>query len=397
MNRTAAQNNTASQNRTANPNAGGYSPALSMLGMTARNLYRQPVRTGLTVIGVSVGVMAVVAFNTTVRGLKGSLEKAIKTADADMMIYQKDAVADILSVLDENETRQELLADPDVSAVAAGLFSLKSVDHLPISLLFGINHDEFIRGSAEMLEGHRLEHLDEVVLGSIMAKMLKKGPGDMVTIAGYPYKITGVFQTDITFFNSSVVMLLPRLQEVLAKPGQATTFMVRLKEGADLQTVAQRLEKNLPDIAAITSADDYSKIDHGLLVAQTMVWVIALLTIFIGGVIVMNTMWMTVMERTREIGVLRAVGWPRSRIMRMILIEATGVGLLACVVGTIAGLILSQLTTLLPVTSQFLSPVYDLPPFLMAASVAIVLSLLGAAIPAVRATRISPAEALRYE
>jgi len=128
-----------------------------------------------------------------------------------------------------------------------------------------------------------------------------------------------------------------------------------------------------------------------------MVWVIALLTVFIGGVIVMNTMWMTVMERTREIGVLRAVGWPRGRIMRMILIEATGVGVLACIVGTLAGLVLAEISTLLPVTSQFVRPVYDLPPFLLASTVAIVLSLLGAAIPAMRATRISPAEALRYE
>jgi putative ABC transport system permease protein len=389
MNRTATA--------TLQPAASRVFSTLTTVGLTLRNLYRQPVRTGLTVIGVSVGVMAIVAFNTTVRGLHGSMEKAIKTGGASMMVYQKDAVADILSVLEEDETREALLSDPEVSEVAAGLFAVKPVEMMPFSLLFGIHHDEFIRGSAEMYEGARLETLDEVVLGSNLAAKLGKGTGDTIIIAGQEFKISGVFHTEIVFFNSAVVMLLPRLQEMLGKEGQVTTFMIRLKDGADVKTVAARLEQNIQGIAAITGADDYSKVDQGLTVAQTMVWVIALLTVFIGGIIVMNTMWMTVMERTREIGVLRAVGWSRGRIMRMILIEAAGVGVLAFLLGTLAGVVLAEISTLLPVTSQFVSPVYDWPPFMLAASVAIVLSLLGAAIPAVRATRVSPAEALRYE
>ncbi|RIK61847.1 MAG: hypothetical protein DCC65_18350 [Planctomycetota bacterium] len=111
----------------------------------------------------------------------------------------------------------------------------------------------------------------------------------------------------------------------------------------------------------------------------------------------MNTMWMSVHERTREIGVLRALGWPRRRIVRMILIEASGVGLLAWIIGSCMGIGLAEIATRLPFARQFVDPVYDWQPPAMAFAVSVVLSMLGGAAPAWRAARISPVEALRYE
>ncbi|MCK4342652.1 MAG: FtsX-like permease family protein, partial [Phycisphaerae bacterium] len=103
------------------------------------------------------------------------------------------------------------------------------------------------------------------------------------------------------------------------------------------------------------------------------------------------------LERTREIGVLRAIGWARRRIVFMIVCEAAGVGLIACLVGCLLGAGLAKLATILPSAELFIEPVFDAPPFLLALAVAVLLSVLGALLPAWRAARISPAEALRYE
>ncbi len=131
--------------------------------------------------------------------------------------------------------------------------------------------------------------------------------------------------------------------------------------------------------------------------ARSMVRVVSFLALVIGSLIVANTMWMSVNARTREIGILRAVGWSRRRIMAMILIESAGVGLIACALGCLLGVGLAELTTWMPMFRLFSSPVYDAVPFLTALAVAVVLSIGGGAAPAWRASRISPVEALRYE
>lgn len=181
---------------------------LSMLGMIVCNFYCQLVCIGLMVIGVLVGVMVVVVFNMIVCGFKGLFEKVIKIVDVDMMVYQKDVVVDILSVLDEEEICGELLVDLGVVEVVVGFFVVKLVEMMFFMLLFGIYCDEFICGSVEIIQGEWFEEFDEVVFGLIIVCKFNKGLGDMFNILGVLYIICGVFCIDIVFFNSVVVMLM---------------------------------------------------------------------------------------------------------------------------------------------------------------------------------------------
>ena len=123
----------------------------------------------------------------------------------------------------------------------------------------------------------------------------------------------------------------------------------------------------------------------------------SLIALIIGSVIVTNTMWMSVHERTREIGVLRAMGWSRRGIIAMIMTESAGIGLLGCIVGSGLGVGLAEATTALPLTRLLLHPVFEPSSFLLAFGVAVSLSVLGGALPAWRAAHISPVEALRHE
>ncbi len=372
--------------------------ALTLTRMTTRNLYRRPVRTALTAIGVAAGVVAIVAFSTIVHGLWDSVEQTIHIGGTDLLIFQANVAADLLSVLDEVETREKLLAVPGVERAIGTLWHVVRTREAPFCLLLGLSGADMGVDPDALLRGRYPENDDEVLLGWLAAKyVLEKDVGDTVEILEQPYQIVGVFRTDSVFIDGALVMTLPRLQQLALKDGQVTLFQVHVRDAFDIAAVSQEIERRYPEMVSIGEAAEYSKADQGLVIADSMIWAVSFIAIVIGSIIVANTMWMSVLERTREIGVLRAVGWPRQRIVVTIILEAAGVGVIAAVIGCPAGIGLAKLSATLPVAEQFLQPVVTVEPFLIALTVAVVLSVLGALIPAWRAARISPAEALRHE
>jgi putative ABC transport system permease protein len=124
---------------------------------------------------------------------------------------------------------------------------------------------------------------------------------------------------------------------------------------------------------------------------------ISALAVGIGAIGVMNTMVMSVFERTREIGILRAVGWADNRIIRMIVGESLLLCLIAAVIGSVLGVVAARAVELIPAVGSLLSPSYDAGVFIRGFVVAGVVALVGAIYPAVRAIRLQPMEALRHE
>jgi putative ABC transport system permease protein len=370
---------------------------LTQLRMTARNLARQPLRTVLTALGVAVGVIAIIAFSTMVRGLWDAVEQTVHLDNADLLVFQAGVAADIFSLLDEDETRAQLTALPEVTSAVGALWHILPVEKQPFCLMLGLRLEDMDPEWEYLVRGRNPAAEDEIELGTIAQRMLGKDLGDTVLIQGEPYRAVGIFQTGVVFFNSAIVMPLPQLQRLAGKEGRVTVFQVRLRPGTDPAAVVTQIECDHPELAAVSSASQYRKVDQTLEIAQGTIWAISLLAVVIGSLVILNTMWMTVLERTREIGILRAVGWSRRRIVGMVLLEAAGVGLIGYALGCPLGVGLAELMTMLPGSQQFVDPMYDAGPFLLALGIAVLLSVLGALLPAWRAARISPAEALRYE
>ena len=372
-------------------------PPLTLTRMVVRSLTRRPVRTTLTALGVSVGVVAIVAFGTLVRGLWDAIDNTIHFNNSDMLIFQKDIAADIFSVIEERETRARLESLPEVEAAVGVLFHLQRVDAQPIFLTIGMRPADMGSRQTFLLEGRYPQTPTECLVGTIAKRTLEKGPGGDIYIRSEPFRVVGVIQSGIVMVDSAVILPLETEQRLAAKEGLVTAFQIFMREGNNPDPVARRIEAEFPELAAISDASQYKKIDQGLEVSRAMVWAVSFIAIVVGSIVVANTMWMVVLERTREIGVLRAIGWSRGRIVALIVLEATGVGLVSCVVGCVLGAGLAQLTTILPIAKHVVSPSYTPGPFVIALGIALTLSLIGAVAPAWRAARISPAEALRYE
>jgi len=126
-------------------------------------------------------------------------------------------------------------------------------------------------------------------------------------------------------------------------------------------------------------------------------WGIALMALVVGGLGMTNTMAMSVFERTREIGVLRALGWRRWRILAMIVRESVTLSLLGGASGILLGVALGMLINLHPLIKGFVQLRYSVGLFAQALITTLVLGILGGIYPAWRATRLQPVEALRYE
>ncbi|HPF39796.1 MAG TPA: ABC transporter permease [Phycisphaerae bacterium] len=369
--------------------------------MTWRTLHRQLVRTALSALGVAIGVIAIVALGAVSKGLRASVQGGITSGGSDMMIWEAGVAADIFSSLDEADTRAKLAEFPEITEVAAGLSHLirtpgmRSVAALQI--VIGVYPDEFGQQAQEPSEGRRFRTRDEAVVGYRFAEKLNKKVGDTLEVGDRTYTIVGTFRSGVVFFDGAIVLHIDEVRRLNGRAGRVTSFNVRLKPGTDAQALAGRIEEKYPELAVITDESEYHKVDQGLDASDDMVAAVSFIALIVGSLVIANTMWMSVAQRTREIGVLRAIGWPRRRIVGMVLMEAFGIGVIGCGLGMVLGVLLAELTRSLPFSWQFMSPIYPPVIFLRAMAIALVLSVVGALIPALRAARVTPVEALRYE
>ena len=191
-----------------------------------------------------------------------------------------------------------------------------------------------------IIDGRTIKEGDDkaVLLGHVLAETLEKKAGDPLQVAGVPFTVAGIFETNSWFENGGMVMPLIALQQMMGKENQVTGFLVRAAS-SDSKSIAElrrRIESTIPGVAA-TPARDHVQSDTQIRLARAMSWATAAVALILGSVGMLNTMLMSIFERTREIGILRAVGWRRSRVLALVLGEALAIALL----GTVLGMILA--------------------------------------------------------
>jgi putative ABC transport system permease protein len=192
------------------------------------------------------------------------------------------------------------------------------------------------------------------------------------------------------------VVTLRDAQTIIGKPRQITMLAVEVADLGQATTLVERINQEFPEVRADLTGEFVTQLPD-MQYTNLVMGGISMLAIFVGGLAVLNTMLMSVVERTREIGVLRALGWHRGRILRLILGEAILLGLLGGGLGVGFALLVTGLLQQLPGLGQALTPIWAWDVFLRAIAVALLLGGLGGVYPAYRATLLQPVEALRYE
>jgi putative ABC transport system permease protein len=191
-------------------------------------------------------------------------------------------------------------------------------------------------------------------------------------------------------------MTLRDAQILAGRPRKVTMYAVKVKDPVEARAVVDQINSTIPEAHAALSgefADQMPDMQN----ADGFLNGISSLAIIVGGVGVLNTMLMSVFERTREIGVLRALGWSQGSILGLILRESALLGLMGGVIGIGVAWVLIWAINLVPMLTGTLTVVFSLDVFVRAFLVALFLGVAGGLYPAFRATRLQPVEALRYE
>jgi ABC-type antimicrobial peptide transport system permease subunit len=263
-------------------------------------------------------------------------------------------------------------------------------------LLQGYSPNDHVIQRFHIVEGRGLTSNRQILLGRLMADTLKKGIGDMIEISGMRFRVVGIYETNIGWEQTGGVVTLRDAQNFIGRPRQVSMVAVKLKDADQAPAMIERINAKYPGIYAALSAE-FAEEMPDIQSSNAMLNGTSFIAIIAGGLSVLNTMLMSVFERTREIGVLRALGWHRCTVLAMILRESVLLGLLGGAAGFAISFVLIELMKLNATLGSWVDPVWSWDIFARAFLLSVFLGAIGGLYPAYRATRLSPVEALRYE
>ena len=387
-----------------------------------RNLTRRKLRSTLTVVGITVGIWALVVMSSMankigalVEGGSTYYEDKIIVSDASNLAFgfgftpMPIATADLIQQVPGvavTVPEVQLLLDPDASGASFGLpdFIVGSVAGADQG------RESFVINAAQ---GRLLTEADEgrnvVMLGSDLARKFDKSPGDTLEIRGQEFEVVGVLEPTLTAPDTSAMLPLEAAQQLLAEDapilarqglgtGDLTSQVVVYPEvGVDIATLASAIEENVEQVQTITGEDFDDEIGSVTAIFNAIIIGVAVISLVVGGLSVINTMAMSVAERTREIGIKRSIGASRGRIMRELVTEAGLIGLVGGIIGLILGAAVVLVANEAGRSSGTILFQLTAGTAVFALAFSTVLGALAGLAPAWNAARLDPVEALRYE
>lgn len=375
-------------------------PTLTFTGFVWKNLRRRRLRTFLTLCGIGMAVGAFVGLVGFSRAFEQQWLRIYSSSGIDIAVIRGTFVN---TSLDESAAAK-IRRLPDVAAAAPMIFNVMDLTPDVTALVYGWQADSFEFSSLQILSGHRFQDgRPEVMLGDLLAQDLKKKPGDTLDIQGTTFTVTGIYHGASSLEADALIMPLDQLQQLTSLQGKASTVHVRLRpaprgESWDqyMKQAEAQIQGAVPGLRAVAATERAS--DNQIVkMAHASAWGTSALAIIIGILGIANTMVMSVFERTKEIGVLRAIGWKRGQVLALIQLEAGMLGLCGGVIGIVVGWGALRILSILPQTASLISPSLRWPLLAEAMLVAVFSGLIAGALPAWRAGQLSPMEALRHD
>jgi putative ABC transport system permease protein len=374
--------------------------SLSFTGFVWKNLQRRRLRTLLTLGGIGMAIGAFVGLVGFSRAFEQSWLRLYSSSGTDIAVIQ----ATFLSTSMDESDEAKLLAIPSVAQSAPVIYNLMDLTPTVNALAYGWTADSYEFDSLQMVSGRRFrDGQPEVIIGDLLAQDLKKQLGGTIEIQGSTFTVCGIYHADSALEADAVIMPLDQIQKLGSLQGKVSTFHVRLKPAPKgvsqddyLKQAQAQIEAALPGLRAVPAAERASN-NQLVQLARASTWGTSAIALIIGILGIANTMAMSVFERTREIGILRALGWKRWQVLALIQLEAATLGLGGGFLGIVLGYGALSLLAALPQTASIVSARVPILLIAEALGIAILAGLAAGALPALRASRLSPVAALRHD
>lgn len=378
---------------------------MNLFTIVAKTFWHRKLRSLLTILGVGVSIAAFITLVGLSRNLTKTFQKTYQTRGTDLIAIEKGTVDILSSSIDASYTEKVRgLADiEDVNEVLLDFYVYKFKEYV---LLYGWDVSSCLFDDLQIV-GSRIRNTDEAIIGSLAAKRLNKKIGDTIKIKNASLLIVGVFRSKSLLEDGAIIMALPKLQAARNVSGKVSMLNIRIKPSTteasgggglqkDIDLMQKKISNAFPELE-IRNVQSFIANNTPLFMILNFTWAISVVAFIIVLLGIMNTTTTSVLERTKEIGILRAIGWSNQRIVRLIVYEAAGFGFLGGVAGIIMGNALMAVLVATPQLRGFMSMSFDFEFMGLALGISIALGVISGLYPGMRALGIEPIKVLRYE
>ena len=393
---------------------------LDYLGYSLRTLMHHKLRSFLTLLGVIIGIMAIVSMVSVGSGMEESLRKQLEVLGSDKIVVSPRIAYGTTSVILTDGDARALESIPGVAFVSPIYTVASDIEFggdTRVMQVMGVDpekaEDTFGRGAGSytLLSGRWLQKGDryKLVLGYSAAKDSFSRDiwvGSRVKIHGEEFEVVGVFaKSGDRTRDYSIYTSIDVLRELFSAGERVTFIVVRVDKGADIDRVRMQVEYELKrrkgtdrGYYVVTQKEIMKEVGAAYNVVKVVFGGLAGVSLVVGAIGIANTMIMNVTERRREIGVLLASGATRAQIMRIFLMDSALLGIAGGAAGLALGYGVSVLINL--AAERYLGEgmlVTSVTPELMLFSLgfALLVGVVSGIYPAYRASRLEPVEALR--
>jgi putative ABC transport system permease protein len=398
----------------------------TILKVAFKSLFANKLRSFLAMLGIIIGVGAVISMLALAGGAKAQIMDRITAMGTNLLIIRPGGHGrggvhtgsrENLKLKDAEEILKNLPEVESVAPVVRGSAQVKYFNENTKTNVLGVSLTYFSIRSFEVSSGRAFTSVEEngtarvAVLGENVAKLLFKEQeplGESIRIKNVNFRVIGILKPkgDQGWFNPDEMILIPyttAMKQILGQ-GHLNELDIKVKETAELKAVAKKLEAMLRKLHGIREGgdDDFSIrnqaeiVDMASSVTKTFTILlagIASISLLVGGIGIMNIMLVTVTERTREIGVRKAIGARDRDILRQFLLEAIIITGFGGIFGIVAGIAAAE--TVSKMTEY--QTVVDINSIILSIAVSATVGIFFGYYPARRAAKLNAIDALRYE
>lgn len=365
-----------------------------MDNLVTSNIRQRPIRTLVSVAGIALGVCLVMLFTGLARGMSNDLQNRASNVKAELLFMRPGAMqitattansstayVDRLKSIEGVEDAIPVIRHIYQGTNGFGFEQIDGVDWAGYSRMNGIN----------IVQGQPPQAPDEIVIDETKARNDHLGIGSKLKPFGKTeYRVAGIYAPES---GARVKMSLEALQDALEAKGKCTFIFVKLRNPESLTEVAKRIDKELPGNTIQATRDVFTGFEKSIPYLGVFLRVLVGLAAVVSSLVVMLAMYTTITERTREIGILKAMGASRSYIVGVIEKEA----ILISLIGLAVGFVVSIIAGILIHRAYGLVFEYSWPWMITAAVIGLLGGILGALYPALKASNLDPVAALAYD